>query len=89
MKDLPFARLVRDASQSFIAAFRRRRTSVGDFPRLVRELVPCFQQTADALPRGGDELKRTIAVMEGGIQDLAALQKAHRAYLLKLQALLG
>ena len=78
VKDLNCARLVRDASQQFIGSFRHRKTGERDFPGLIRELVPCFLETAGASPRRRGELEQLTAQMGTKMHDLAALQKAHR-----------
>jgi hypothetical protein len=79
---LECAAKVSQLSRAFIRAFAERKSAPGTYPNLIKELLQCFRQTADALPRLG--LGRRIVEMARQIEDPTALQKAHREYLLAL-----
>lgn len=72
-------------SVRFIEGFGKRTVSNKNYPDLIRRLMACFAQTADSVKSQVD-LAPEIAVMEQSLRtpDLAAMQKAHRDYLLKL-----
>jgi hypothetical protein len=75
-------------SDRFISGWDARTVGVADFTPLVRDLLRHYKRTVDAAqPRGVDlqaqytELRATLA------QDIAALQRAHRAFLVGLEPL--
>jgi len=59
----------------------------GDYPRLIEQLLPAFRETAGALRSENLGLEADIAALEAALASPAALQKAHRGFLLKLQSL--
>jgi hypothetical protein len=82
LRRLECAAKVSQLSRAFIHAFAERGSGTTTYRKLIEELLPCFKQTADALPRLG--LGKHITEMTRRIDDLTALQKAHRDYLLAL-----
>ncbi|HEX3125916.1 MAG TPA: hypothetical protein VH394_01165 [Thermoanaerobaculia bacterium] len=73
------------ASQEFIGTYSRRRQQV--YPALLRELSACFHQTAKRM--GSYKLEQAAAALDRPNLSLAALEKAHREYLLALQEATG
>jgi hypothetical protein len=78
---------VRKTSQAFIQAYGMRKASSKDYPELVRRVLGCLRMTADSL--GDQKLHDVIASIQSHLDDLRALQKAHRDVLLRLQDLQG
>lgn len=78
---------LREQSEKFITAYGERKAGNRDFPELIRNLLECFRETAQALTDNKLGLEEDIAEMERNLSDPTPLQKAHRAYLLKLQSL--
>jgi hypothetical protein len=84
-----FADALVKQSQKFITAYEHRKTGNQDYPRLMKEQLPHFQKTAEALASERLELNRDVADIEASLDgSLETLQKSHRGYLLKLQALM-
>ncbi len=73
-------------SQSFLADFGARRVTSREYPDLIHELLPAFRETAALVARRGSELDESLRDMEGSLGSPASLQRAHRRFLLKLQA---
>jgi hypothetical protein len=76
------ALVVRD-SQDFIKTYSQRRQE--SYPALLHALSACFQQTAKTLEKNQPKLGTAVANLERAGLSLAALEKAHREYLLALQ----
>ena len=83
LRRLECAAKVSQLSRAFIHAFAERGSGTTTYRKLIEELLPCFKQTADALPRLG--LGRHITEMTRRIEHPTALQKTHRDYLLALE----
>jgi hypothetical protein len=89
LRKLEFADALVKQSQKFITAYEHRKTGNQDYPRLMKEQLPHFQKTAEALASERLELNRDVADIEASLDgSLETLQKSHRGYLLKLQALM-
>jgi hypothetical protein len=84
---LSIAAQVTAESTSYSTAYESRRAGNAEYPRLIEQLLPAFRETASALRAENLGLETDIAAMEASLASPAALQKAHRGYLLKLQAL--
>lgn len=78
---------LREQSEKFITAYGERKAGNRGFPELIRGLLECFRETAQALASNDLGLEEDIATMQRNLSDLTTLQKAHRGYLLKLQGL--
>jgi hypothetical protein len=74
-----------ERSDDFVRAYRARQVSNGEYPRFIQELLENFRQTAQALGEFGPQLEAELTGMERALTSPGALQKAHRAFLLKLQ----
>jgi hypothetical protein len=77
--------VVQDSSQ-FIALYGTRDLGNADYSEFVRGLIECFRQTAEAVR--AIKLEREVRSIEQSLDAPAAVQKAHRRLLLKLQPLL-
>ena len=73
-----------ETSDEFIARYSRREIGNADFPGLVQVLLGSYRETAQALR--SPKLERTVGEMERSLDSPAALQKAHRDFLLALQS---
>jgi hypothetical protein len=73
-------------SQEFIDAFGRHKTGAEDYQRLLKSLLPAFQATASRLS-GTIGLESEVKAIEGELNSVPSLEKAHRNYLLKLETL--
>jgi hypothetical protein len=76
---------VRKLSQTFIQAYGARKATNKDYPDLIRRVLSCLRETADAL--GDQKLHGLIAPIQAQLGSLRGLQKAHREFLLRLQEL--
>jgi hypothetical protein len=74
-------------SQEFIRTYSQRKAE--SYSALLRSLSACFIQTAKGLDKNQQELERAAAAMEQANLSLAALEKAHREFLLALQDTVG
>jgi hypothetical protein len=83
---LPGAEAVLRESARFVDSYTRRELGNAAYPGLVKALLGSYREAARALE--SPELERTAAGLESGFSSLAALQKAHRSFLLALQGLL-
>jgi hypothetical protein len=70
-------------SRAFIASFDARKPEA--YAALLRALSECFHQTARVLSRSQAKLEAAATAMEQPAVSSAALQKAHREFLLALQ----
>jgi len=73
-------------SRSFIAEYEARRIASQDYPSFIRELLPAFRETAAQVTKRGKALGESVGAMERSLDSPAALQSAHRRFLLGLQA---
>ena len=87
LKDLPVSSNVVKESQEFIDGYGKRTRHPEPYPELIRELGKSFRETADALAKAGVDVKGEAAKLQRHQNSIAALEKAHREYLLKLNAL--
>ena len=65
--------------------FRARTLHASDFPALIKDLLGVFAQVRAVQP--ALKLEPELAAMEQSMGSPAAAQKAHRAFLLKLERL--
>jgi len=87
LNKLQVSGLITGRSQNFIAAYGVRKSTNKDYPALIKDLLTSFTETAKALAGPLADLDKDVQAMQGNLGSLAALQKAHRDYLLKLQTL--
>jgi hypothetical protein len=73
-------------SRSFMADYEGRRLASQDYPSFIRELLPAFRETAAQVARRERALRESISDIERSLNSPAALQRAHRRFLLRLQA---
>ncbi|MES1244755.1 MAG: hypothetical protein ABUT39_24320, partial [Acidobacteriota bacterium] len=73
------------ASQEFIGTYSRKQQQL--YPVLLRGLSGCFHQTAKTM--GSGKLEQAAAALDRPNLTIAALEKAHREYLLALQETAG
>jgi len=80
------AQEVIESSDKFVIAYRANEASAEEYPVLIAQLLDALRETAEVLSIDAhDEIK----AMESNLGvSLAALQKAHRGYLARLQGLL-
>jgi hypothetical protein len=72
------------ASRAFMDGYAARKLGNADYPPLIRSLLDSYSRATQGLTTGPD-LKRAIADMQSHLDSPAALQKAHRGFLLVLQ----
>ena len=77
------ARLVKE-SQTFADAWERRKRGPAEYPALLKPLLAVYRATIREFPHA--DLEGEVTAMETALKDPAALERAHRGYLLKLQA---
>ncbi len=88
LKALPVAPFVESKSLEFIDGIGRRTLHSDSYPDLIRELLPSFHETAEVLEKLNMHVEPEISAMEHHTDSLAALEKTHREYLLRLQSLI-
>lgn len=71
---------------SFIAAYERRRVSAGDYPALLGATSACLREGSGLLSAASLGAFGELAAPRRDAGDLAAMQKAHRELLLRLQS---
>jgi hypothetical protein len=74
-------------SDAFIEAYGRRKVKDADYPQLLSESRGFFEEVARTLAGTAPALQKDLAALAQGPQTPAALQKAHRAFLLDLSHL--
>ncbi|NOZ94727.1 MAG: fibronectin type III domain-containing protein [Acidobacteria bacterium] len=79
--------LVVETSQAFIRTYGRG--GIERYPELLKQLASCFHVTARALDGDRELLEDAARAMESNRHALAALEKAHREFLLALQDAAG
>ncbi|HEV2913228.1 MAG TPA: hypothetical protein VGX92_07920 [Pyrinomonadaceae bacterium] len=72
---------------SFIAAYEGRRVTAGDYPALLGATSACLREGLSLLSAGSLGAFNELATPRRDAGDLAAMQKAHRELLLRLQSL--
>jgi hypothetical protein len=87
LQRLSCAAQVREQSRRFASDVADRRRRTADFRLLVGGLMDCYRDTAAALGSPHLGLNAAVAAMEHALGEPAALQKAHREFLLRLQQL--
>jgi hypothetical protein len=87
LKALHCADFVVRESQEFIDDFGKRKRHTDSYPQLIRELLKSFHETAEALEKVGVKTEFELHRMEDHLKSMDALEKAHREYLTRLQAL--
>jgi hypothetical protein len=78
-------RIVADSTR-FIGSYGAREVGDADYPDLIRDVIECFHDTTKAV--SGVGLEEDIASLGQSLDSPAAVQKAHRELLLKLQPLM-
>lgn len=79
---------VTDESGKFIRDWGVLKANADAYPRLLAGLNRCFRRTAEVLERGREDLERAADGVEDAVEHkrpLAAVEKAHRNYLLKVE----
>jgi hypothetical protein len=74
-------------SDAFIEAYGKRKVKDADYPRFLAESRRFFEEVARALAGPAPTLQKDLTALAQGPQTPAALQKAHRAFLLDLSRL--
>ncbi|HXB55393.1 MAG TPA: hypothetical protein VN461_11455 [Vicinamibacteria bacterium] len=75
------------ASREFISGYAQRK---GDgYLGLLRELGGCFKETAASLDKDRGQLLKAAEAIERNMASIPGLEKAHREFLLALQAVVG
>jgi hypothetical protein len=87
LKDLPAAVDVVKASDEFVASFAKGRQNEERYQKHIAGLMKSFHATADALAKSGVRVDAEVREMERQMKSAQTLEKAHRAYLLKLAGL--
>jgi hypothetical protein len=87
LRRLDCAERVVRASQEFIRTYSQRKAE--SYLALLRSLSACFSQTAKGLDKNQQELEKAAAAMGQANLSLAALEKAHREFLLVVQDAAG
>jgi hypothetical protein len=78
---------VKDESAKFIRGWGIK-ADPDSYPRLLASLNRCFRRTAEVLEKGREDIERAVDGIEDAVEDkrsLAVVEKAHRAYLLKVE----
>jgi hypothetical protein len=78
------AEVVLQESEKFIDRYTKREVGNADYSGFVEGLLGSYRETASALE--SEVLEGAIARIEQNLGSLAAVQKAHRSFLLALQA---
>jgi len=79
---------VLEESREFLRDWAARKANAGAYPKLLGELSRCFKRTAEALEKGHEDLEEVADRLEDSVEhkhSLAAIEKAHRNYLMKLE----
>jgi hypothetical protein len=87
LKRLEFSTQVVKRSEEFIHDFEIRKVSNTDYPKLISDLLEIFCKTSKALAALNLQLEKDVTDINNNLNSEAALQRAHRGYLLKLQYL--
>ena len=76
-------------SEAFVRSFQARKAKDGDYPDLIKGLLPGLREAAAELPGGKDGLESALGELGQNSGSPKALEKAYRDYLLKLSDLTG
>jgi hypothetical protein len=76
---------LRDDSARFVTLVGRRKASLRDYPDFVKRDLPCLRETAQQPALAALGLARYADGIEKNLGNPAALQRAHREFLLQLQ----
>ncbi len=88
LRSLPCSAQLRSVSKSYISNYSKGLAGGADYPSLIAGLMPCFVETAQALPSEAQALNAAITAMRTTQPgNLTGLQKAHRDFLLVLEGL--
>jgi hypothetical protein len=86
LMQLKFSKHVVEESDEFINNYGRPKAKGDSYPEFLRELLGAFHDTAEALECPDKRLEAAVAHLKDSFGSLEQLEKAHRAYLLELQA---
>jgi hypothetical protein len=70
-----------------IDIYEKRKANGDDYQHLLSKLLVSFHETAEALERVSVHVEPQVGKIERHLKSAAALEKAHRDYLLKLDSL--
>ncbi len=87
LEEMGISKLLLEKSQKFIIGYSNRKFGNDAYPEFIQDLMDSFQMIAEALSREDLKFEQDMEEMERSLGSPAALQKAHRGYLLKLQSL--
>jgi hypothetical protein len=79
---------VLEESREFLSRWAAKKANAESYPKVLGELSPCFKHTAQAQEKGREELEKLADGVEVSVEhklSLAAIEKTHRNYLLKLE----
>ena len=82
---LEISKTIIRASNEFQRGFEGRKFGPEEFPKHVKSLLRAYRETRDALPRL--RLAPLVDELEQSVSSVASAQRAHRALLLRLNAL--
>ena len=77
-----------DESREFLHDWAAKKADAESYPKLLRELSRCFKRTAEALERGHEDLEKLADDVEDSVEhkhSVAAIERSHRNFLLKLE----
>ncbi len=74
-------------SKEFIRNYGKRRPHSDSYAELMKELGKCFQETAEHLEKGNQELEKAAAEIQHNLGTPARLEKAHRDFLIQVAAI--
>jgi hypothetical protein len=87
LHQLPFAAALVKRSEQFLADYQRRKVTNKGYPSLIRSVLDDFRKTGKALATAKVAVDAEIKAMEKALTSPSALQKAHHAYLMRLEVL--
>jgi len=77
-----------EVSREFLRDWAARKANADSYPKFLGELSRCFKSTAEALEKGHEDLERMADGVEDSVEhkhSLAAIEKAHRSYLMRVE----
>jgi hypothetical protein len=90
LEQLKSAKALVRRSSEFMAAYGERKIGNDEFPDLIKRSLDAFRETATAVEKRAPGIAKDVERMEASLdRGHAALQKAHRGFLLKLDGLVG
>ena len=87
LTSLKVAKHVVDESNEFIKSYDHPGPHPETYSEMIHELGGAFHETAEALECEKIHLEPLVGEMEHHLKEIGPLEKAHREFLLKLQAL--